>query len=415
MQVKQRAELTHKHNLGNGRHGWLRLTPAYSVKIVDEIIASWPKGSRVLDPFSGTAATPLCASSMGHRATAIDINPFLVWLGQAKVNSYGQLDIDTTQQIASHITRTLSDALETIEPCSMPTLYNIDRWWNTQELHFLRRLKSCIDTSTQVGSRSQILLLIAFCRTMMRISNASFDHQSMSFKDEESSDFTQLSLHGMDLNSDFVDMYHEDVSYVLKTASANPIVSADVLQGDSRNVGKCLTGPYDLIVTSPPYPNRMSYIREVRPYMYWLGYFNEASEAGELDWKAIGGTWGIATSRLLQWQRDRDNYYPAYFGDIIIHISSAENKHSKLLARYIEKYFEDIWSHLKSVIPLISSGGEVHYIVGNSTFYNVLLPVETIYRDMLLELGLNDVSIKVLRKRNSKKELFEYEVCGHKG
>lgn len=56
----------------------------------------------------------------------------------------------------------------------------------------------------------------------------------------------------------------------------------------------------------------------------------------------------------------------------------------------------------------------MHYIVGNSTFYNVLLPIEQIYRDMLLELGLADVSIKVLRKRNSKKELFEYEVFGRK-
>ena len=71
-----------------------------------------------------------------------------------------------------------------------------------------------------------------------------------------------------------------------------------------------------------------------------------------------------------------------------------------------------MWFHLKSMVSLLSSGGKAYYIVGNSTFYNVLLPVEKIYCDMMLELGLSDVSIKVLRKRNSKKELFEYEVCG---
>ena len=35
--LRQRADYTHKFNVGAGRHGWLRLTPAYSVKVVEEI------------------------------------------------------------------------------------------------------------------------------------------------------------------------------------------------------------------------------------------------------------------------------------------------------------------------------------------------------------------------------------------
>jgi hypothetical protein len=38
--LRQRADYTHKHNVKTGRHGWLRLTPAYSVKVVEEIISS---------------------------------------------------------------------------------------------------------------------------------------------------------------------------------------------------------------------------------------------------------------------------------------------------------------------------------------------------------------------------------------
>ena len=36
--LRQRADYTHKHNVKTGRHGWLRLTPAYSVKVVEELI-----------------------------------------------------------------------------------------------------------------------------------------------------------------------------------------------------------------------------------------------------------------------------------------------------------------------------------------------------------------------------------------
>ena len=100
---------------------------------------------------------------------------------------------------------------------------------------------------------------------------------------------------------------------------------------------------FDLLVTSPPYPNRMSYIRELRPYMYWLGYLQEAREAGEMDWQAIGGTWGIATSRLNDWQPSDENYCPKDLRAVMEDISTADAKSGPLLAKYVGKYFEDMW------------------------------------------------------------------------
>lgn len=412
--MRQRADLTHKYNRTLGRHGWLRLTPAYSVKIVDEIIGSWPHGTHVFDPFSGTATTPLCAVSQGYAATAIDINPFLIWLGRAKVAVYREQDIEETRQMVGLLPDIIASKKETEAVSALPPLYNIERWWDQNALHFLSRLKSGIDAYSEHGSAVHTLLLIAFCRTMMSLSNASFDHQSMSFKAADDSDCLQMSLYEADTDNEFVHIFRQDVENVLQTAAVNPGAAAEIIAGDSRFIEQCLTKSYELVVTSPPYPNRMSYMRELRPYMYWLGYLKDARAAGELDWQAIGGTWGIATSRLLQWESSSDTPYPAYFSGIIARIASAENANGLLLARYVEKYFADMWLHLKSVVSLLTTGGEVHYIVGNSTFYNVLLPVEQIYRDMLLELGLTDVSVRVLRKRNSKKVLFEYEVCGRK-
>lgn len=414
MTITRRADLTHQHNTTNGRHGWLRLTPAYSVKVVDDIIRSWPEDCKVLDPFSGTATTSLCSSSLGHQSAAIDINPFLVWFGQAKLAKYEEAELKSVREMAYHIVSLLCSYDAHVNMSATPPLYNIARWWHTDELKFLRKLKYCIDTFAPERSQCWTLLMVAFCRTMIRTSNAAFDHQSMSFKEENPHSLIQLMMQDTNIDSALANMYQQDIEYMLNSASDNPLVDAVLVQGDSRQVGVYIDGKYDLIVTSPPYPNRMSYIRELRPYMYWLGYFEEAREAGELDWQTIGGTWGVATSRLTQWQSSNDTYCPAYLNTIVEKIAQAENKHSKLLATYVTKYFEDVWTHLRSIAPLVSSGGEVHYIVGNSTFYNILLPVEQIYRDMLLELGFADVSIRVLRKRNSKKELLEYEVCGRK-
>jgi hypothetical protein len=63
---------------------------------------------------------------------------------------------------------------------------------------------------------------------------------------------------------------------------------------------------------------------------------------------------------------------------------------------------------------VVKPGGSVHYIVGNSTFYGVLLPVERIYAELFAAAGFGDVDVRVIRKRTSKKELYEYLVSARK-
>ena len=154
----------------------------------------------------------------------------------------------------------------------------------------------------------------------------------------------------------------------------------------------------------------MSYIRELRPYMYWLGFLDSGRAAGELDWSAIGGTWGVATSRLADWECSTESRVHPLLEVALDRIAHHGNKNGKILSNYVARYFEDLWKHFNSLIPVLADGSELHYIVGNSTFYGVLLPVEQIYAAMLERLGFQNVGCRAIRKRNSKKELFEFDV-----
>jgi hypothetical protein len=40
----------------------------------------------------------------------------------------------------------------------------------------------------------------------------------------------------------------------------------------------------------------------------------------------------------------------------------------------------------------------------------VLIPVERLYEEIMQEVGFTDVDIEIVRKRNSKKELYEFAV-----
>lgn len=398
--IRQRADYTHKFNAKTGRHGWLRLTPAYSVKVVEELIQQYEKPLRVLDPFCGTATTVLSAAYHGHEGITTDINPFLVWLGQVKTASYPRTSIVSTHKACARVVDSANR--KAVEPVNPPPIHNIERWWPEKALEFLCRLKAGIETESNKGSPERALLSIAFCRTLIELSNAAFNHQSMSFRE-----CAQLHL---PLDIDMGHVFSENVRFVLEGAGTNPAGAGHVLLGDSRNLQEAIEGPFDLVVTSPPYANRMSYIRELRPYMYWLGFLDDGRDAGELDWTAIGGTWGIATSRLLDWKRPTDSFRHPLLDEALDGIEHHDNKNGRLLANYVAKYFDDIWKHLNSLVPVLNDGSEIHYIVGNSTFYNVLLPAEKLYAVMLERLGFEGIKCRALRKRNSKKELFEFDV-----
>lgn len=403
--LRQRADYTHKFNSKTGRHGWLRLTPAYSVKIVEEIVVGHSAAKRILDPFCGTGTTALSAAYHGHEGVTTDINPFLLWLAKAKTARYSPQEISATQAACAAALALVSR--QAVEPVPAPAIHNIERWWSAETLEFLTLLRAAISSTTEDYTAERTLLLVAFCRSLIGLSNAAFNHQSMSFKDDGQMD--------IGLSADLPSTYAQDVRFVLDGASENPSGVGHVVFGDSRNPASFVEGAFDLVVTSPPYANRMSYIRELRPYMYWLGFLSNGRDAGELDWTAIGGTWGIATSRLTEWARPTEHFKSERLSHALDRIAHADNRSGVVLANYVAKYFDDMWAHFRGLVPVLAPSAELHYIVGNSTFYGTVVSTELLYAEMLAALGFSDIECRPIRKRNSKKELVEYDVVARWG
>ena len=396
--IKQHAQYTFKYNLSLGRHGWLHLTPAYSVHLVEEILSQLNYSPAcVLEPFSGTGTTELVCSYKKISSLALELNPFLVWLGKTKLKIYPTKKIDEFISISNQIVLCLNH----VRPASLPPIFNIERWWGNKQADFLARLKASIETIDDVDISD--LLKIAFCRTVIELSNAAFNHVSTSFKDAEDSQF---------LFDEAKIMFINICKMIAHGASIQPLESSKILLHDSRSIPNEYFDIYDTVITSPPYPNRISYIRELRPYMYWMDYLKNAEQASHLDWNAIGGTWGKATSMLTNWKASRT--LPSYVYDIAEDISKADNKSAHLMANYVLRYFEDINEHLNSIYHGLRNRGNVFYIVGNSSFYGITVPSERIYRDIMNNIGFINTSYKIVRKRNCNKQLYEFIITGHK-
>ena len=395
--------MTFRANRGVGRHGWLRLTPAYGVRLVRDRLAGLPAGSVVTDPFSGTGTTPLAAAELGLRGQSVDLNPFLIWLGTVKTAHYPPTVLTSAADAARAV---LVDGSRRPEGDDLwkPPLFQIEKWWSPGALHALTALRHAID---QHDGSVRDLLEIGLCRTLIACSNAAFNHQSMSFKRCPD---PPAPFDVDDARRTFM-AFTSAMEAILDSAREALPGSAVVRLGDSRAAVADLAMA-DLVLTSPPYVNRMSYIRELRPYMYWLRHLDQAADAGVLDWQAIGGTWGTATSNLTSWTPEVATPVDAPVALLCDRIRTDGGRNGPLLATYVHKYHHDMWQHFRAITPRVRSGGRVAYIIGNSTFYGHEVPVHEWYAAMLRALGYLEVGIETIRKRNSNKALFEYEVTG---
>lgn len=406
---RQNAHLTFKANVGLGRHGWLRLTPAYSMRLVRAKVAGLPGGSVVTDPFSGTGTTPLAAAEHGLLGQSQDINPFLIWLGRTKTARFEE---DVTAEVGRLAAEVVAAARRVLPNRDLwqPNLFRIERWWDEGALQALKALRHAL-AAVDTAQGAKDLLAIAFCRALIGCSNASFGHQSMSLKSAAPQPRHAATKNKEDAERVLLSFESEALQVA---ASAHPDLpgSARITHSDSRNPFQGLE-PCDLLLTSPPYVNRMSYIRELRPYMYWLGYLDVAAGAGELDWKAIGGTWGVATSKLNGWRpSETGTPVDAQMDEVRARIARDGGRNGPLLSNYVGKYFHDMWEHFVSARDHVKPGGSVSYIIGNSTFYGHLVPAEQWYAAMLRHLGFERVEVETIRKRNSNGRLFEFDVRG---
>src|SRR5262245_37121932 len=137
----RRTEHTFHGNSKATRHGWLRLTPAYSVRLVAQLLSSGTQGP-VLDPFCGTGTTLLSCAEHGLDGDSVDINPFLIWLARAKLGSYSSAQLAEARLGLLGMQRAARSRRR--QTPWTPPMHQIEKWWNRGTLAALGRSREAL-------------------------------------------------------------------------------------------------------------------------------------------------------------------------------------------------------------------------------------------------------------------------------
>jgi len=396
-----RLHVRHSTFLGglvNPAHRWFRLTPSFGPELVDQALDEMDASSDavVLDPFAGTGTTLIQSKLNGLRTVGFEINPLLHFVCETTLNWH--LDANTLKTTLQSIEDNFSIRRNSAGNLSLPAIHNVERWWRADVLRDLVVLLDTIETVHPDRAVVNFFRLALVGVLVPDLTNVTLG---------------RLQLHFIDRSSDHIsvlDTFHrhaqlmiDDVSVIADLQSSE----AQVFHRDSTDPGQLdRWTPATHVITSPPYPNRYSYVWNTRPHLYLLGLFKNARQAGELDLKTIGGTWGTATSSLLK--GTVKPLFPAVeqvVGPAVRQIRERDN----LMANYVMKYFNLLAKQVVSQDKLLAPSAKLAYVVGCSWIKDVYLETDVLLGRIVEGLDLNYGVSKIVRfrRRHSGKDLHE--------
>jgi hypothetical protein len=396
---------TFKAGLSTSIHRWFRLTPSYGPDLVREMLSKLnaATGDYVLDPFSGASTTSIECGLEGFDSAGFEVNPLLHFVGQVSTN--WKVNPDTVRAELTRIVqefKTLKRVVtfDNIAEYNMevPPIHNPMRWWRADVLTDILILKNRLLACPDKDVRDFFRLCLAGV-LVPDLTNVTLGKLQLHFIDRTHDEIDALTI--------FVNHAENMLHDLGEVRKLEKIGRSEILLQDSTKADAVsLQRKVDCVITSPPYPNRYSYVWNTRPHLYMLDFIATGKSATQIDQRTIGGTWGTATSELAK------GIIPPVterIGQIVEPIASLIREEDNLMANYAMHYFNRLATHLTSIDHLLSDSARAAYVVGNSRLKGVYIETDVLLGKIFEALGLKYTvtDIHRFRRRNSGKDLFE--------
>ncbi|RFS18665.1 hypothetical protein DVR12_27360 [Chitinophaga silvatica] len=405
---------TFKSGTNKKIHSWFRLTPSYGPDLVDIMLEklNYQTGDIVLDPFCGASTTLIQCKLSNIECFGFEINPLLHFVGVTSLN--WNLNIQVVETAFSDIERLYTERSTTLREkdvedldIELPKIHNVFRWWRKDVLKELVILRQIIRTADLESPYKDFFLLAIAGVLVPDLTNVTLGKLQLHFINRDNHEINVFSSFSKQVEMMLNDLKVIEAEYKsLPPASLYHTDSTDIA---ALNIEKKAT----LVLTSPPYPNRYSYVWNTRPHLYFLEIFDNAKQASALDLKTIGGTWGVATSNL-----QKGIIAPEYeiIKEVVEPVVSRIRETDNLMANYVMKYFNLIAKQIVEMEKVVSPDVKIAYVVGNSEIKGVYVETDVLLGKIFegLNLGYTTFEITRFRKRNSGVDLYESIVYARK-
>ncbi|MCB2141273.1 site-specific DNA-methyltransferase [bacterium] len=405
---------TFKGGVDKLAHRWFRLTPSFGPDLVDHVLDhfGFNEETIVLDPFAGASTTLIECQINNLKCYGFELHPFLKFVGSTCLN--WELDAKIIEKLHKRIIKNFNQKSQDFRqhtceelPYSLTPIHNVYRWWRPDVLKDMLIFKHSIYEECNDKPDYKDFFILCFAAVLVPdLTNVTLGRLQLFFIDRSEDNINVVDTY----NNHFDKMLYD----IKEINSGKFEKKAELFHTDTTDLsGISINDKIDIVMTSPPYPNRYSYVWNTRPHLYLFDFFKTPKEAADLDKKLVGGTWGTATSCLGKGIVEPLNEtVKEYVYPIAEKIREVDN----LMANYLMKYFNLLTKQILEMDKILSDNAKVAYVVGVSRIKEVYVETDVILANIFksLNLGYNKVYINRFRKRHSGKDLYESIVYAEK-
>lgn len=388
-------------------HGWFTYPAGYSYKLVEVKIeeAKLDSNSLVLDPFLGSGTTCLASKMLGVPSIGYEAHPFVTQITKAKMN----WDIDTSEfrtvveNFAQSVSKVLDKGSAKIDLSQVPEL--LPKCYSDKTLKELLFIWNFAKSNVE-NAEYLALIKVAMTHTLRVVSSAGTGWPYIAPSKYAGKKIDRPALPNL---MQRLNQMALDLDY----AKANRIgqAKAVLVEGDSRDMSKVKDKSVDLVVTSPPYLNNFDYADRTRLEMY---FFGDAISWGDITTKVrsklvIAATTQVNGSMFAEdlLRPELKDVSPKVYAKLKKTVSdlALEKKVKKGKKNYdwmVAGYFNDIFEVLEECSRVMKTGGQMHWVLGDSAPYGFHIPTEKYIAEIALSLGFTSYTEEILRARGDK-------------
>jgi hypothetical protein len=395
--------VTFRESKHQGPHGWYPYVEGFSATYVRDALLRFDRMPRaVYDPFGGSGTTQLTASLLGIKSFFSEVNPFMSFVAETKVNSsaWAVRNLDVFRQAVT----AFAIALDNSRLDKRGARLSLDSYNSAfpdrdffEETH-LRRLLAAREAALELTANQphlRSLLLLACAANVVHSSHMTRRADLRRRRDDEYK--TRVVDVGGFISAAVTRML-DDLSKLPAEIALTQSVSEDARELDPQ-----FSNAFDLAITSPPYLNGTNYFRNTKLELWYLNFISSEAELSPLCQKAISaGINNVSKARPV------GSTFPFVEGVVANMEKCAGDQRIPLMVR---QYFSDMYRVMQAVYRSLVPGGRFLLDIGDSKFYGVHVPTHTFLERLASQTGFQVESSHVLARRHSrdKSELVQVE------
>lgn len=354
MKIIERLDLgeyaTFKPNKDIPRHRWFYFKEGFARDLVLYLLKKFNigEGNWVLDPFMGVGTTPLTCREYGVNTIGIEISPLFKMIAEAKIENY---DVEDIKKYLDY----LLNYKERIDLGGVHGL--LKKAFPKPSLIDILRIRNGIENIPERRYRN------FFYVALLSAANKS----SFMIKDGSKLKMSRNRV------PPFIDMFRRTVKMMIKDIEEMELKNVEyhLHQGDARRITMVEDDSIDIIITSPPYLNKIEYT-SIYEIEYLIVY-------GDTQVNPIRSYIGLTFSRR--------------------HILELPKIGGESLPPAAHAYFNDMYMALQEMYRVLKRGRRAILVVGQGIFPDRVVPSDEILAKLARKIGFKKPEIWVVNRR----------------